>query len=165
MSVRVIPDLVDEYIRRTHKGSIVKFVQVHLCTISNIVMLGVGFVSNKVYINTRTLKHIYDKRPAEEFDFLVHNVHLVLLYPSQVYKNKGGARGEYCFVKTIGKNRYLCSVQVVCKENVWSNQVVTFFRTGDSYLKNYKLLWEWKGGDLHRNAFDAGFTQSTSTPQ
>lgn len=165
MQIQVISFLVDSFVRKSDKGGMVKFVEMHLCTLSNAVIQSIFLKSNKVYINTRTIKHIYDKRPAEEFDFLVQNIHLVLLYPNQIYKNKDGARGEYCLIKTIRGDKYLCSLQITYKENVHKNEIVTFFRTGDSYLRNYKLLWEWKDGNLHRNAFDAGFTQSTSTPQ
>lgn len=166
MSIPAIPILVNTYIRKTEKNSLVKLVQIHVCNLPNTVFADLGLFSNSVYINTRTLKHVYDKRTAEEFDFLIDTVHLILSQPDSIYKNKTGARGEYCFVKVMRNDKYLCSLQIAKNStNSNRNEIVTFFRTGDSYLKNYKLLWEWKDGNLHRNAFDAGFTQSTSTPQ
>ncbi|MEK7105928.1 MAG: hypothetical protein AAB895_01045, partial [Patescibacteria group bacterium] len=93
-------------------------------------------------------------------------VHLITKYPDKVYKNKLGKRGEYCLVKSIKNNNYLCSIEVVQGESESQLEIVTFFRVNDdNYLKNYDLLWEWKGGDLHRNAFDSDLTRPNSIPQ
>jgi hypothetical protein len=167
MSVRVTPDLCDKYIRGTEKGAIVQNVQVFLCSLTSAVIRGISSGCGRVYINTRVLKHVYDKRPAEEFDFLTCNIHTIVKYPDAVYKNKNGKKGDYCFIKELKNMKYMCSVQVVRGDDASAQcEIVTFFRLQkESYLKSYDLLWEWKGGDLHRSAFDADLHQPNRTPQ
>jgi len=82
--------------------------------------------------------------------------------PLHIYHNKNEKRGSFSFVKTVMSNKYFYSIEID-KDGV--PHIVTIFRIQDSYLKNYELLWEWKGGSLHRNAFNTGGNQSTSTPQ
>ena len=126
----------------------VQMVQVKLCHLTIAVIKGLGLSCNKVYLNTRVLKHLYDKRPAEEFDLMTETLLDVVKYPSKIYKNKDGKRGSFCFVKDIKNSKCLVSIETVHnKEKVATYcEVATFFRTDDRYLKNYELLWEWKGG-------------------
>lgn len=163
--IDVVPHLYKKHIKGTEKGAIVQLVQVFLCNLTSAVINGVSCPCSRVHVNTRVLKHVYDKRPAEEFDFLITNLHLVVKYPDSVYKNQSGKRGEFCFVKEIKNRKYLCSLEINDKDEVTFCEVATFFRVADSYLKNYELLWEWKGGNLHRSAFDSGLTQPSDTLQ
>lgn len=118
-----------------------------LCHLTVAVSKGLQIDISKVYINTRVIKHVYDKRPAEEFDFLLEHVLSVVKYPDKVYRNTTGKRGEFCFVKTVKNQKCLCSIEtVMCDGQVQYFEVVTFFRTDEDYLKKYELLWEWKGG-------------------
>ena len=123
-------------------------VEVYLCHLTTSVMKGIGLAGNKVYLNTRVLKHLYDKRPAEEFDLMTENLCDVIKYPSQIYKNKDGKRGSFCFVKEIKNAKCMVSLETVRDEDKTTTycEVATFFRTNDNYLANYELLWEWKGG-------------------
>lgn len=161
----VVPHLYKKHIKGTEKGAIVQLVQIFLCNLTYSVIKGISCPCNRVHVNTRVLKHIYDKRPAEEFDFLISNVHLIVKYPDLVYKNKNGKRGEFCFVKEIKNRKYLCSLEIIERDEATFCEIATFFRVTDAYLKNYELLWEWKGGNLHRSAFDSGLTQPNNTPQ
>jgi hypothetical protein len=95
------------------------------------------------------LKHVYDKRPAEEFDFMIENIHVLIKYPKYVYLNKSGKKGHYCFVGELKNYKYLCSIEVKDDESIAASyiEVVTFFRLQkENYLDHYELLWEWKGG-------------------
>ncbi len=163
--IDVVTYLYKKHIKGTEKGAVVQVVQVFLCSLTMAVIKGISCPCNKVHVSTRVLKHIYDKRPAEEFDFLISNIHLVVKYPDSVFKNKDGKRGEFCFVKELKNNKYLCSLEIIEKDGVIFCEIATFFRVKNEYLKNYELLWEWKGGDLHRSAFDSGLTQPSSTLQ
>jgi hypothetical protein len=148
MPVRIIPELHAKYIRGSEKKAIVQFVQAFLCHLTVAVVKGIGCSCNRVHINTRVLKHAYDKRPAQEFDFLIENLHTVVKYPEKVYRNKSGKKGEFCFVKNIGDAPCFCSVQVIEEESMEPIcEIVTFFIPGSGYLDSYELLWEWKGGD------------------
>lgn len=149
MSKKVIPELYEKYVKGTEKQAIVQDVQVILCNLTYAVNSGMGVLCNRVYISTRVLKHIYDKRPAEEFDFLLENVHSVVKYPKQIYLNKSGKKGNFCFVSDLKNKKYICSIEVKKDENDNHShcEIVTFFRIQkENYLENYELLWEWKGG-------------------
>ena|SRR3990167_8571557 len=165
MSVAVIPELHRKYIRGTEKQAIVQLVQAFLCNLTAAVTAGISCPCTKVYINTRVIKHVYDKRPAQEFDFLVANCHTIVKYPDTIYRNKGNKRGSFAFVKMLKNEKYFCSIELIAKDETTQCEVATFFRTNDAYLKNFELLWEWKGGDLHRSAFDSGLPQPSSTLQ
>ncbi len=144
----LVVHLYKKYIKGTPKKSIVQMVEIHLCQLTLAVIRGIGIDSNKVYLNTRVLKHMYDKRPAEEFDLMVTSLIEIIKYPDSIYKNKNNKRGSLCFVKKIINNHCLVSLETIYDENTEAthNQVVTFFRTDENYLSNFELLWEWKGG-------------------
>lgn len=123
-----------------------------LCNVTNAVAKACHLKSTKVYINTKIIKHLYDRKPAEEFDFLIHNLHTMVKYPDEIYINKQSKRGDFIFVKELRNNRYICSIEVVddCLiNNVLEDAsfVVTGFRLrSERYLKKYELMWSWKGG-------------------
>lgn len=140
--------LYKKYVKGTSKKAIVQLVEVHLCHLTVSVMKGLSLTCNRVYLNTRVLKHLYDKRPAEEFDLMTETLLDVVKYPNKIYKNKDGKRGSLCFVKEIKNSKCFVSLEPMCDEKKVAThyEVATFFRTDDDYLKNYELLWEWKGG-------------------
>lgn len=159
--------MFDKYVKGTGQDAIVQYVVVLLCNLTVAVVRGVGWPCNRAYINTRVLKHMYDKKPAEEFDFLVQNLHAIIKYPDKIYRNKGAKRGHLCFLKKIKNHPYFCSLELVEEGGAANHcQVVTCFRVRkENYLDDYELLWEWKGGNLHRSAFDSGQSRPNGTPQ
>lgn len=148
--IRVVSELYEKYIRGSKKQAAVQNLLVLLCSMTNSVYAGTGMKCKRIYISTRVVKHVYDKRPAEEFDFLVDNVHQILKYPDRVFKNKDAKKGDLCFVKKIHNHLYLASVETM-KDLIGRNthcEVITFFRVQkESYLNGYELLWEWKVGE------------------
>ena len=42
-------------------------------------------------------KYLYDKKPAEEFDFIIDNLHQIVIYPDNIYKNKRPQTGRFLF--------------------------------------------------------------------
>ena len=138
----ILERLHREYIRGIEKKAIVVDKRVLLCHITYAVRRGISLSSNNAYINTRVLKHLYDKRPAEEYDFIIHNLHKILRYPDCIYKNRQEKRGEYCLVKDIKNKKYLCSIEVGELKEI---NTATAFRVADNkYLEKYELLWSWK---------------------
>jgi hypothetical protein len=104
---------------------------------------------SKIYITTFTLKHMYDKRPAGEYDFIIRNLIYIAKYPSRIYKNHPGKRGHWLLTKNFGGTLYVCSIELI---NLDPNDgegtrlcVVSSFKTDLNYLKKYELLWSWKG--------------------
>lgn len=144
--------LFRKYVKNTEKEAIVTDSQILIGSLTNAVVKAGSFKSSKVYINTRVLKHLYDKRPAEEFDFIIHNIWQIVRYPDSIFlNNKGSKRGHVAFVKKLNKFIYFCSIEISkkedsCEEEFETNFVVTIFRTDTNYLKKYELIWSWKGG-------------------
>ena len=144
----IVVHLFKNYIKGSSKKAIVQLVEVNLCHFTSAVIRGVGLPCNKVYLNTRVLKHLYDKRPAEEFDFMTENIINVVKYPNKIYKNKDGKRGSLCFIKEIKNSRYLVSLETIYddKKTATHCEVATFFRVDEKYLASYELLWKWEDG-------------------
>lgn len=91
---------------------------------------------------------MYDRKPAEEFVFLLDYLYEIVKNPDRVYFNKAEKRGMFGFVRNIQNDDYFCSIEVLSG----TAQIATAFRLRDSsYIKNYTLLWSWKDGDLPRN--------------
>lgn len=144
----VILELFEKHIKNTKEKEIVVLESVYICRLTYSVLSILGFNDSKVHINTKVLKHLYDKKPAEEFDFIVNNLHTIVKYPDCVYKNKTSKRGDFCLVKKIKDFNYLCSVEFSKDDEEMKVCIVTVFRVRDeAYLKKYELLWSWKGGN------------------
>ena len=137
------------HVRGTDKGALVTNVRVFLCNLTFAVVKGANLQAKKVYINTRVLKHVYDKRPAQEYDFLLESMHEIIKYPEKIYENRDGKQGDYAFVKKVKNQACFFSIQVVeseLEEERYCCEIVTFFRLPkESYLNKYKLLWSWEG--------------------
>lgn len=176
-----------KYIDGTLAKAIVVNKKMFLCNLTNAVIRGINIDNNLkgVYINSRCLKHLYDKKPAEEFIFILDNLHKVVKYPDKVFKNIDSKRGEFCLVKKLGDSKYFCSIEIIristqtnldttLLETMYLDddlisleeiQVVTAFRLrNNKYLKNYTLLWDWEDDNPHRSALDAP-EESTNAPQ
>ena len=115
-----------------------------------------------VYITTRSLKHLFDKKPAEEFHFILDNLTILIKDPEEIYKNKSEKHGDICFVRQIKDFYYICSLQKISSKEL---QVVTAFRLRDEdYIKNYTLLWNRGSGKPHRHVTDS-LRESVNAPQ
>jgi len=164
----ILRNFFKDYIDGTSEKAIVADRKIFLCHLTQAVLSGIETDGNlsSVYVTSRSLKHLFDKKPAEEFMFLLDNLHKVVKYPDKIYKNKNAKRGSFCFVKRIGDFEYLCSLEVAIlffefgaveigdrKKEI---QIATAFRLrDDKYIKNYTLLWDWGNGNPHRSALDA----------
>jgi len=154
MRKEILQDFFEKYIKGTSEKAIVVDCKILLCCLTNAVCLGIGIdkTLGKVYVTSRALKHLFDKKPAEEFFFLIDNLRKIVKYPDKIYNNKVSKRGAYCLVKRIGGLDYLCSIEIVGaspdKDLVIEEiQVATAFRLRDSdYIKKYTLLWSWEDG-------------------
>ena len=139
--------LFQKHITNTKHRAIVVLETIYICRLTAVVIKATGFSDSKVHINTKVLKHLYDRKPAEEFFCLINHLHEILKSPEFIYKNKTSKSGDYCLVKKVDEFNYLCSVQFLIEDGVEKIFVVTAFRLrDDKYLKNYELLWSWKGG-------------------
>lgn len=141
-----LQSLHKKYIRGTSPKAIIMDKKILLCNLTKAVKRGCRFSSSGVYVTTKVLKHIYDKKPAELYDFIVQNLPKIVKYPSHIYKNKSAKRGDFCFVKSLKNEKYLCSIEICINPERKQEEiyVATVFRTDDKYLEKYELLWSWK---------------------
>lgn len=116
-----------------------------VCHLTKKVIRGLNIDVTKVYITTRVLKHMYDKRPAQEMDFILKNLSQLVKYPDEIYANKDGKRANFSFVKKLKnpeEEKYFCGIEI--DGGVKEANIVTVFCVAEIYLKNYKLLWSWR---------------------
>lgn len=139
----ILNNLYQKHIKGTQPKIFVTYKVAVLCRLTNQVNKEIlnrcGL--SKVYVNTKVLKHLYDKKPAEEFDFIIGNLRKIVKYPDYIYKNKNEKRGYWCFVKKIKNELYISSLEYE-KETLW---IATVFRIRkEKYLESFELLWSWE---------------------
>jgi hypothetical protein len=129
----------EKYVQGTVEKGSVPIEKLLLCAVSTNLVKVLGFKKRmSASISTLSLKHMYDKKPAEEFDCILKALVTIIQYPLLVYKNTDYKRGTYCLVGMYKQREYVCSIQIVENEA----QVVTCFRKRDEkYLNKYILLW------------------------
>lgn len=138
------------YIKGTEEKAAVVVKTSLLCNLTNVVMKVLNLISPKIHVTTIMLKHLYDTKPAEEYEFILHNLISVVRFPEHIYENKSGKRGQFSFTKRIKNHLYFCSIETTqipipdgSTEEI--NFVVTAFRIRkENYLRDYKLIWSWK---------------------
>ena len=141
--IEILNNLYQKYIKGTQPKIFVTHKVVVLCHLTNQVNKVILDKSglSRVYISTKMIKHLYDKKPAEEFDFIIDNLHKIIKYPNYIYKNKKEKRGDWCFVKKIKNELYISSLEH--EEEIL--EIVTVFRIRkEKYLENFELLWSWE---------------------
>lgn len=180
-----LKEFFKKYIEGTPEKAIVADRKIFLCCLTKAVMKGVNinYSAKNVYVTSRCIKHLFDKKPAEEFLFILSHLHEVTKYPDKIYKNKTGKRGAFCLVKKIGNEEYFCSIEIIkipqaifgeavldisessVEKEREEIQISTAFRMRDKdYIKKYTLLWSWEDGAPHRSALDTP-EESTNAPQ
>jgi hypothetical protein len=142
----VLRELFESHIQTTAPGAVVVDKTVLLCDLTHAVAQAIGSDARKVYATSRFLKHLYDKKPAEEFDFLVDHLRKVVRYPDIIYHNKPSKRGSWCLTKTIGNAVYLAAIEATAEPGGRTEvYTATAFRVRDpNYLAGYELLWSWR---------------------
>lgn len=145
MEQESLHSLHKKYIKGTEPKAIVVYKKILLCNLTKTVQRSCGFSSGAVYITTIILKHLYDKKPAEWYDFIINNLIEIVKYPNHIYKNRSEKTGNFCLVKTLKNKKYLCSIEICADEQEKPEiYIVTVFRTDDKYLEKYELLWSWR---------------------
>ena len=68
---QVLKNLYEKYIKGIPNGVAVSDKIVFLCHLTNVVKRVLELNFSAVFVRTIPLKHLYEKRPAEEFDFII----------------------------------------------------------------------------------------------
>jgi hypothetical protein len=140
--------IFDAHIKGTPPQAIVRELTITFCSLTNEVQRVCSFDTGTVLITTKVIKKNYDKRTAEENDYILKNGWQVIHMPSSIYRNKSGKRGDFLFAKKMNNNLYVASLEVSQSEGEYSLYVVSVFRVRkESYLYGYELIWSWKGGE------------------
>ena len=185
MKEEILKDFFERHIKGTEEKAIVADQKMLLCRMTLAVSqtINIDQRMRSIYITTRCLKHLYDKKPAEEFLCLIDCLNKVARYPDKVFWNKKSKRGDFCLVKNIKGQNYLCSIELIhiypssfgaiklgsstfgATKEVIEIHITTAFRIRDEkYLGKYTLLWSWGDGNPHRSALDTP-KGSTNAPQ
>jgi hypothetical protein len=153
MQKSALNEIFELYVRYTPYEAIVYGAKAKIGRLSKDAMAILQCKNSEIYVTTRCLKHIYDKRPAEEFDFIMAHLQDILERPHAIYLNKDRKRGNFCFEGQTNGRMYLAAVEVtICEDGTDEPQIATAFRIrDDQYLKNYELLWGWRDGAPHRH--------------
>jgi len=153
---RILPlqKLFKNHVEGTVKKANVTIEVIPLCSLTVTVLQGIKLNSHKVNINTRALKHMYDRRPQEEFALLLKYLPIIVKYPTYITENKPGRRGDFCFIKKItdkvhGEIELLCSIEkVIINEDGIINEEINittaFWLRDKSYISQCKQIWSWK---------------------
>jgi hypothetical protein len=140
-----------KHIKNSKPKAIVIQASILLSNLTYAVKQALGVTTAKVHMHTKTIKKLYDKRPANEFDSLLNILPHLTKFPEFIYKNKPGREGRFLFVRKEENSFFICSIlpdveMAVDGKNERVNLVVTAFRNDGDYLKDCSLLWSWKGG-------------------
>lgn len=144
---RSLVKLHKKHIKGTAKDAIVKEFTLYICNLTQAVQKGAQITGTRVYVTSKTIKHLYDKRPAVEYDQIIHCLPILVKYPDSICTNSSTKRGSVVFVKELEGEKFFVSVEeLVDQDGISCLYVATVFRTDDSYLKKFPLVWSWKGG-------------------
>lgn len=150
MSKNKIEKIFKTHVHGTFEAVIVRDALVVAGLLPNVLLEKLNVVSPRVYLATRVIKHLYDRRPAEEFDFLLENISDIIVHPDILYKNKCDKRGQFCLMKQLEDRQYFISLELVDGVHGKEVQIVTAFRVRSApYLKEYNLLWSRRDGETH----------------
>lgn len=139
--------VVERYIKNTPRKGYVKDLRIKVGEIPHKLRTKVGAKDSRVYVTTKSLKHMYDARLAQEFDFIIANIEFVINDPQRIYKNKEGKTGDVCLYCELEGNAYF----YILDNGSGQVRIVSAYRLSAveekrrNYLSGYKLLWSRKG--------------------
>lgn len=138
--------VIERFIKNTPRKGYVKDLRINVGSITQKVKSKIKASNLKVYITTKSLKHMYDQRSAQEFDFIINSLTKIIFQPHRIYKNKDGKTGDFCFYYEANSNYYFYVFEV----SKFGIYLVSAYRLSSleekrkNYLGGYRLLWSWK---------------------
>ncbi len=149
-------DLHKKYIDGTGLEAPIFVTTVRICTITAETARGLRkYIADvekpcDIYMSTKSLKHMYDKRPAEEYFSIIKVLPEIMRRPEHVYENKVEKSASLLFVTKVENGTIICALQKRSGDRC-SFHVVSAFRAREKkvakYLSHCKLTWSW-GSDI-----------------
>lgn len=143
----------NDYIRGTAHKAKITLERGFLChikpSVKNILAENSGCADRRVFLSTKSLKHIhdrhiFDKQNAPEFRIILNNLTKIIRYPDEVRQDKVSKRGDFLFIKKIDEQLYFVSLQVSLEADTEGCiDIVSCSATGEDYIKKFTLLWSW----------------------
>lgn len=99
----------------------------------NQVILCAKTALGRIYLNSRVLKHLYDKRTAAIYFLILACLEQVLSKPDAYYRNKFDKRGAVILIKEVKNIAILVSLEKIRNKHF---EVVTAFEVKEKYLRN-----------------------------
>ncbi len=98
-----------------------------------------GLKSKRVYISTWCLKHLYDKRTAVEYEYIVEYLSMVLKFPDNIYTNLPNRQGDLVLHRRLKDGDYIAIVETA-KKSGNTNHVLTSFRIKKKDMKRFNKV-------------------------
>lgn len=142
------------HIKETAQHARITLARGMLCKIKSslvqVINLHTTCSDQNVFLNTRALKHIYDRHIYDKsspwvFEIILNNLTQIIKRPDEVRRNMESKRGDFLFVKKIGRQIFYVSIEVVIGGNL---EVVSASATSDNYLRKFTLLWSWESANF-----------------
>jgi len=138
-----IKNLFSKHIKNTEYGEEIDISHTFVCTPRKEIQTITKGSLRKVFISTRSLKHIYDrhvfdKKMPRVFYKILNNLVNIISNQDKIYLNSPEKRGDYIFVKEIDNQTYMCTVEIIDDNRL---EIVSSCTTGEKYLSKFTLLW------------------------
>lgn len=141
-----VHDIHAKYIEGTETEAQIIIKKFLLCDTTYTVKKSVPLISRKIYISTRSLKHIYDKHKNQSYDVIKQSLWKIARFPNTILLNSENKRGQYIFTKVIQGQLFCLVLEENNEEKCY--EVVTAFPTkNDKYLRKYQEIWCWRNGE------------------
>lgn len=138
-----IKNLFNKYIKGSNYKEYIIISRIFVCKPKKEIQKILGKYSRKVFITTKSLKHIYDrhifdKKVPKDFYIIINNILNIIGNPNRIYLNKRGKRGNFLFIKEIKRKIYMCTIEIINENEL---EIVSVCTTGEKYLSKFTLLW------------------------
>ncbi len=142
----------ENFIAGTKPKQYVKVSTLLLCQLSSEVRKAIGAKSSKVYISSKSIKHIYDRHCHEKkqnniYTIIIDNLDNIVKYPDMIKQNKESKKkkGAVVFIKEINGITFACPIEISMLRKVKKMKeiisVVSVFKKNEGYLKDTKILY------------------------
>lgn len=140
-----VHNLFSKYVKNSKYKQNIKVCRIFLLTPNKKIqkVLNSGKATQKIFITTKSLKHVYDrhifeKKIPSDFYSIIRHLESILTAPDRIYIDKKEKRGDFIFVKEINSTIYMCALEIQSETEI---EIVSACITGEKYLRKFALLW------------------------